>query len=334
MSQNKELDFLYSLFQDLYQKPTIDCAPIESLDLNKILHIAKENNLLYYCAKLLKENFSSVIKFKDIQKVDAIINDGEKELVKIAHSLKLLNANVPNYILVKTYRNYPRIANDLDIIVKNFEETKVTLENLDLKAFGYDKRLQEVVLQNHQTAKIHLHGKIGWLNRKYFDTELIYENPRTVEIEGTKTYIPNTETDLLIHLAHMNFEPMHFTLSEMLYIYKIGQNADWKLIFQQARKYHWCKALINTLIILQTFHFKYYNHHGFFEDLNIKNVALKADEYYKLPKSFPRMHIVKAFLGKGVIVEPIQKLHKTLKVLVTGNSYKDFYQAPEESISK
>jgi len=52
-----------------------------------------------------------------------------------------------------------------------------------------------------------------------------------------------------------------------------------------------------------------------------------------LPKSFPRDHIVLAFLGKGVIFEPLRKLPKVIKVLMRGDSYGDFYQAPEENIS-
>ena len=50
------------------------------------------------------------------------------------------------------------------------------------------------------------------------DDDVYFQSTRSVPFCGTKIQIPNKSVDFLIHVAHMNFEPLHITLSELFYL--------------------------------------------------------------------------------------------------------------------
>jgi len=329
----KELLFLVSILNSIYPKISVKPKTLKDINMSRLLKIAEKNNLLYYVCHILKNEYSATLSENDLIKIEKILENGEEEIKKINKSIKYLNAKLSEYVLIKTYRGYPRIANDLDVFVKDFDKAIKILSN-NFSSKDYDKKTKEVLFLKEDFAKIHLHGKINWLNRSYFDFKFIREDSRDVFFGEERVAIPNFSADAIIHLAHMNFEPMHFTLSELLYIFSIVDKIDFEKLFKQSKKYNWHGALMKTLQILEDFHFYFYKK----PLLSAKVPSLKerhfSDDYYCLPKSFPRTHIIKAFLGKGVLVEPILKIRKVFNVLVSGDSYDNFYEAPERNIKK
>ncbi|OGY41702.1 MAG: hypothetical protein A2Y82_02345 [Candidatus Buchananbacteria bacterium RBG_13_36_9] len=331
----QELKFLVQLLSPLYRPPAYKAISFPEVDLENLLKIAEQNNLLYYTAQILRKNYFNYITAEHREKINKIISNGQVQLQKIDFALNLLNKNFNNLLLVKTYRNYPRLANDLDILTKNFIVDMAKLKDLNLQASDYDPKLQEVIFYQDKIAKIHLHGSLSWQNRLYFDNDLIWQQPKTILLGQQEIAIPNPTADWLIHLAHMNFEPLHFTLSELLYLFNLTEQIDKKVIMQQSKKYHWHHALIKTLHILNNFHNYFYH-----QPLLVNNIIpptkliTHADSDYQLPKSFSRWHIITAFLAKGIIIQPLIKINKVIKILITGNARKGFYQAPENNLLK
>lgn len=275
----KELKFLFQILHELYQKPVFDNISIEEIDLNKLLILAKKNNLLFYVCQLLKENYFPKISASGRDKIDSIIKEGNEELEKISKSINVSNENIEEYVLIKTYRGYPRIANDLDILVEDFYREFDNLKNDGINYRDWDKQLLEVVFQNEGMAKIHLHGKIGWLNRSYFDLDIVWQNPRKALFSDRQVSIPGFTADFLIHLAHMNFEPMHFTLSELLYLFKISEKVNWELVYRQSKKYNWHRTLLKTLEILDAFHWYFFDSPANFPGISeTKNKKVHNDD--------------------------------------------------------
>jgi len=329
-----ELKFLFQILADLYKKPKLPKIKISTVNLDKLLFLAKNNNLLYYTCLLLQLNYQEKLDTKQAAKINNIILKGKLEREKINNSISIINSAFEKYLLIKTYRGYPRIANDLDILVPHFFKAVKTLKSKGLPNNDFDKKLLEIIFQNSNSTKIHLHGKISWLNRSYFDQNIIWQQPQKIKYGQQNTFIPNQTADFLIHTAHMNFEPMHFTLSELLYLYNLADQVNWEIILQQSKKYHWHKTLIRTLSIFDDFHWYFYGQPSPFSKFKINNQkTITNKKYFELPKSFPRHHIVLAFLGKAVIWEPIKKITKVMRILISGDSHQSFYEAPEDRIT-
>lgn len=328
---NNEVKFLLRLLSPLYKVPKIDRVDINKIDVERLLELAKVNNLLFYTCKLLKDRYEESISPKIMVTIKEVLKNGEGEFKKMKSGIKVLDRALGDHLLIKTYRGYPRIANDLDVLVDNYKLACASLSQAKLAAYDGDDRLQEIVYKSKSTVKLHIHGKIGWLNRDYFDEDLVWERPRRVTISDRKVLIPNYTLDFLIHMAHINFEPLHFTLSDLLYIFRISGKVNWEVVYQQSGKYRWQWALVQTLCIMDQFHRKIYATPANFN--GIKMIERRRVSY-QLPYTLPRYQIVRAFLQKGVIVEPILKLPKVLKVLVSSDSYSGFYQPPERIIKK
>lgn len=305
---------------------------IKDVKIDKLLLLAKKNNLLYYVCLLLNSNYRDYLSINDQKYINSVIERGGLEIERIKSSLKIISNNLESYLLIKTFRGYPRIANDLDLLVNDFDLGIKVLKGCNLVLSDLDPDLKEVVFTNENVFKIHLHGRVAWLNRSYFDNDLLWNSPRNVIFFDHNVMIPNFTADFLIHLAHMNYEPMHFTLSELVYLYSIAKEVDWSVVELQAKKYQWHGALIRTLKIFDCFHWRFYGEPSYYSRLVFNNNEKRHNHYYCLPKSFSRSHIVLSFIEKRVFDEPIRKLSKVLRVLLSGDTYNNFYKAPEEKI--
>ena len=312
--------FLLQLTDTLYKKP-----------FNKLYKIAKENNLLFYISSVINDNYLQLIPNEEKKRIRTMTKRGKRIINKIINSISIIEKR-NDYILVKTYRGYPRLAHDLDLLVKNLTNWSDYLKRSNLKSFNYDKHLNEICFSNSITAKIHLHTKMNWVNKSYFDDDLIWYKPRKVSYLGKSVIIPNYTADFLIHIAHINYEPMHFTLSELLYIFNISSKVKWSIALNQSKKYHWFKTFINTLNIFNIFHWYYFNSPAPFNKIILEKKVIAKNISYQLPRSFPRTHIIKAFFEKGIYFEPLKKINKVAKVLLSGNSRSGFYQAPEDEL--
>jgi len=288
------------------------------LDWDAILVYAKQNNILYHVAKHLPEAGCPPEKF------EPVLEAGKRMIESMGNALQFLNDNFSQrFILIKTFRMYDRIPNDLDVLVADFEGGRRELQKLLGDEHGYERKTREVGFYNPENVKVHLHGRVAWLDRDYMDPELLFSRTRKEIFCGTPVEIPDYDMDYLIHLAHMNYEPMHFTLSELAYLHAIAPFIDRDFVYAQARKHHWNWALQRTERVLADFDEFYF---GAPEPLEV----FPLDRV--MPKTFPRSHIIKAFLEKGVVVEPLKKFPKAIKVLLSGNSYDGYYTAPESRI--
>lgn len=325
MDRSNEIKFvLNTLCGPFPLVPRRDCK-IENMDWEFLLAYAKGNNLLFHVARHALNEHGKDIEGAALLRIEEIVSSGEKKIKDIQAGTRFLQNDFPqDFVLHKTFRNYDRIPNDLDFLVSDFPGAMKTLDGLLGPSPDIDYDEDKAVYYSKEKFKLHLHGRCSWVAVDYMDYADILSDPRLEIFNGVEVTIPNVTMDFLIHVAHMNYEPMHFTLSELVYLHSIHQGADKDYCRAQARKYHWERAYVRTLKVLDQF-YEY-----FFDPANSLDVV---DSEYLMPKTFSRFHIIAAFLERGLIMEPLKKLPKALKVLVSGNSYGGYYTAPEEKIS-
>lgn len=269
---------------------------IEDLSRDKLVDLALKNNFLYYASRKLAE------KDKFFAKITA---KGDKVFKNIEKTIELINKEVDYWLLIKTFRGYPRIANDIDVLAKGYKEAFKKL-----KKEGF--------------YKIHVHQKIEWAKADYFDIDFVWKNPRTINFsKGLKVIIPNCEADFLMHLAHINFENLHISLPELLYINNlIKKGINWKTVCLQAEEYNWTKCLRSTVKIIKRLY---------------RQVYIKKDqELVELfPITLPRKHIVRSWIEKGLWGYAFKKAGKSMKILASKNAFDDYYMpAPESQLLK
>jgi len=237
-----------------------------------------------------------------------------------------LDSHLDEYVIHKTYRGYPRIPSDIDTLVPNLGVAVRKLKSVGLKIHEYDEH--GVMLLDTNGVKVHLNGEITWANSFFFDKELVLNNPRKANLWYVNATIPNINADFLTHVAHINFEPLHFTLSDFLYLCKLAPFVDWVILLQQVRKHNWTQSFTRTLSLIDDYNRSIYSPPYPFESLNPNN-KYNNHEILVFPKNLPRTQIAMAFLEKKPFSYLLSKLSKSIQILATGDTYQSYYNPPE-----
>ena len=324
--RDKETQFLIKITEGLYKKTGLNEVNIKDIDVDRFIKLALKNNILYYCSKEIIKDPSLDKGLR--QRFENIIKKADIELCQISKSIDEIKAGIKGYVIFKTYRgeNFPRIGNDVDVLV-NSEELG-PIKNYFL-ARGYksendDPKEKSVGLLKKGQKKIHLQGGITWCWQEFLDEELIYGEPRKVVYNGQEITIPNKEADLLIHIAHMNFEPLLMIYSEMLYLFKLLPSVDLDLALKQAKKYRWKNTFLRTINIINNFHCLLY------DDVCVNNIEFKKASFseIKFPYGFSFKHLFLMCLEKRMFIYPLIKIFKIMNLLKTKDAYQ-YIDPPE-----
>jgi len=291
---------------------------------DKLLSIAKENNLLYLVANFINEKHINDLNVSTKKRVEKIVFNGKNDIQRIRDAVRFLNVKCSfDFVLHKTYRGYDRIPSDLDFIVDDFDSSLTELTKHCGSSVHQDKSVPDANFHHKNGIKLHLHKRVGWLGERYMDDDLYFNDIRKVIFNGVEVNIPGYDADYLIHLAHMNFEPLHFTLSDLAYLHSIWKLVDHDFCKTQSKKYHWLRSFNRTERLLNQYRFAFFDSSDIVSDFDFIPI---------MPKTFSRAHMILSFLEKGIIMEPLKKFPKVLKVLFSGDSYKGFYTPPENKL--
>lgn len=328
---SKEPILLIKLTEGLYKKTLLPDIKVSEINIDEFIYIALKNNVLYYVAKKINENPSLEPDLKE--RFETIASKGDLELLEIKESIDEVKKHIKEYIIFKTYRgeNFPRIGNDIDVLVKSKNLNSIKKQFV---AMGYhteydDPKEKSVGLLKKGQKKIHLQGAITWCWTQYLDEDLIYHKPRSAIYNGQKINIPNVNADLLIHIAHMNFEPLLMMYSELLYLFKLIPEVDFDILLEQTQKYNWQKTFLRTLNLINNFHYILYG------ELCSEKIEFKKVKFSDItfPYTFSRKHILLACLEKRLFVYPLTRIFKVIRLFLTRDAYR-YIDSSERNIVK
>ncbi len=323
---DNETAFLFHLVSDIYRKPSILIPALQEINIPRLLQISMRNNLGYYVFKTLFNKYGERLTKNTFTLLEDLINRGDNRIMDQRAALLQIKTCLPQCLIYKTFRAHHRIPNDIDILVRNLRQAVNFLKLTGMTLHEYSSH--EAVLITDKKIRIQLHSKVSWANSSFLDNELIREKTRTVSFDGVAIRIPNIEADFLIHLAHINFEPLHFTLSDFLYLCKIAPLINWNVVINQARKYHWERTFNHSMVLLDGLHHSLYLDICPFEGLRLEHRAERKGNI-SLPKSLPKRHIINAFIEKKLFLYTIRRMIKVSRILFSGDTYTPFYLPPE-----
>lgn len=213
-------------------------------DQVRFLKLCSGNRVLYQIVENLLKNYAEPVETRltaSLQDLQRIIKAAEKEIEKTQKTLDFVKANLPDSILVKTYKFIPYITNDLDILVSSTQE----LEGFQKKHHpGKQDKFQKNYLRD-DLLRIDLHEDFYWQGFKFVDVEKVFEHTQTVKYFGRWVRIPEFTFEFLLNCAHILFEKRYITLLDFYYLKKLvdEEEVDWETVKEQTAKYGWSSAL-------------------------------------------------------------------------------------------
>ena len=311
---SNELLFLAELIgSKIYGKalPT-ECLNIKRVDFTKLLDLALKNDILYCVAhevlNLFQKELSPHQKIL-LQKIEYIGNIGLKNL---HNTLRLLKSYMSqDYLVIKTYKVYPYLPSDVDILVDDFNQAVKDLMYAGMNVAYYFEKFGEAVFRKSGYTQVHLHKNISWHNSKFMDSQFAWREPKEVVLTGVKIRIPSNEVELLTHIAHINFELLYITLSDLVYLSKLMHQVDWSIMLHQVRRYGWSNTFKRTIIIMKHLY-------------NLIFSACSGDAKggdLSMPLELPRTHIISSFVEKRALNHVLTTIIKSLFILLSGKTY-------------
>jgi hypothetical protein len=187
-------------------------------------------------------------------------------------------------LLIKTYKGFPYVTYDADILVNpsDFKTAQIILESkndvfkssltetptkfrpsylfrsvknnlhhvlykyltIPTKGKSQDEGEVHIIPSVPHLLTIDLHHDFLVHGARYIDYDLLWENPRMVEISGVNCSIPNLEAETLINIAHTIHENMFISLLNFIFIKENCEKIDWNLCLAQSKKYGWLKSFL------------------------------------------------------------------------------------------
>lgn len=306
-----ELEALLHMVSELYRRPLVSCPPFERIDIPALLLLAKNNGMEYYIAKKLATDYANKLSGGMLSAIRNFIKSYEDEYARRFHVLEILNQHFDDYLVIKTFHEYPKIRADIDILVHDFDKALKTLLRIGFHVIKYSN--QKTLLLSTWGPKVHLHRKITWCdeNVSFIDNELIWMNPRIITFGQVRFKIPNINADFLTYLAHINFECFQITLSDMLLLYKLASEVDWNVLLEQTNKHHWERTFKNSIKFIDMLHHTFYPQPCPFTKWNLKHHGMNNLKRISLPMPIPRQDMILGIVERKLVKWAIS--HRTLR---------------------
>ena len=132
-----------------------------------------------------------------------------------------------DYTFIKTFREYPYVNTDVNVVIRSQDYWDVQEAFLQLGWFPlhFIQRMKERIFERgkcklippstERYAELHLYPSGTWHGMTYLTTEWIFEHSKAELFEGFEVITTDTLSDLLINYGHCIFERFRLTLGEL-----------------------------------------------------------------------------------------------------------------------
>ena len=279
-----ELKFLLELTKDIYKVPKI--LDYKSVDLTSFIKLANDNKILYYIVNKILEADEKINGNKPPPMIHNLykIENNKHEVLK--KTIRVINKVLKGekYLITKTYRGFPYVTHDVDILVENHKMAWRKFNKYRSSSF-LSPNQHSIIIEPPGLQDIEIHDKILPGRLSFLCKEFVWKKNRIGlwgEITGP---IPSVEAEILMFLADMQFRAFELSLGDFFYLLNLSSSADWKIILSQASKMQWKNALINTVASINGMHRNIYDEPSPIEYAipQVNNINLKFPYIPPLP---------------------------------------------------
>ena len=290
-----ELDLILILTGGIYKEPKIPFP--EKINWDNYIEVASQNKFLYHATEKLLEDkrltldpgvYQHILELKKLEQEKLSMFQGTLEVVDS------IMGDEP-FLLSKTYRVFPYVTHDVDLIVTDLGRVKELFEKNGYKALpsSYPRSLEtreKGLLDIEFWERTTTAGPMVFM-----DDSLLWERSREMVVGGVKTQIPCVEIDILTFLADMGFRLYEILIGDMLHLFRVAAEADWELMAEQAKKHRWLEQFHNGVAVLNGFHRQLYQEASPME----RYCPAVAQAKLALPYITPFPQVTKALVRKG-----------------------------------
>lgn len=210
------------------------------------LKLASNNRLLYFSSRELLEVCSEQMDTETKDVLRMVKSGGDDVLEKQRSSLHevrgVLESGGIRSLVIKTFKNYDYVFNDLDILVpeSNFEKSVRLISRLGSSSVCRKGQI-DIVLENG--TKVDLHSEFYRYGRRRLDTNFLWENPRQIEWGGRSVAVPSCGAEFLLTSANIVLERRYFSLLDFCHLKSLlDGGADLALCRKQVDRGGWGKS--------------------------------------------------------------------------------------------
>lgn len=237
------LTLLLNYVDDTYKKLNIDYVNKQIINKNtwkNAIKIAAENGLLYCFVKEVKKEGGKYPK----NIINNILDQEVKNIMCLKKSIEYIDSLFKNsdieYLYIKLYRGFSYSPRDIDVLIKSqqIDDVLKLLKNNSLHVEQHSN--VETSFIKKGMLKVDLYKGFEYMSYNFISDNLLWSNPRNVNIEDMKCRIPNLEADLLILLIHALLGHRYISLLDFLYLKNIlDNNIDYEVILHEIKKFGW-----------------------------------------------------------------------------------------------
>ena len=289
-----EFNLLLYLTGDVYKPPPVTLP--KNINWEIFLRLSARNKVLYHVLLELEKNSQIDIEPEINNILIEIKERGDEQYQKFCATLEAVNEalDINTYVLFKTYKAYPLVTHDIDLIVKDKKEAINNLkkENFILNSSYY----HENHFERNGLLEVEVSDVISYGDSIFLDNEILWSGSRKISIDGIKIHLPSSEGEILSFMARMSFQWYEIGLGDLLYIFRISSLADWNLMAKQADKYRWYQTFCRTSSILDNIHRKIYGEASIINRCFVNEGDIEID----LPYVFSFSETTRAFVEKDI----------------------------------
>jgi len=188
----------------------------ENLEINYSHVKSLLRNEVLYLAGLVNDELRNTEEWGELSRRRELQLNALMEFVDVAEKLGV------EYVVVKTFKLFPYIPDDIDILVLNSSRINDVVSELTKRNFKVrSKGTSEFTLSKvaHKTfADLDIHFKIAAGEYIYYPTELVWQNRRRMLIDGNKVNVASWEDECVLTIAHAIMKEFEILASDILQV--------------------------------------------------------------------------------------------------------------------
>lgn len=233
-------------------------------DLNweRLLVRAAQNKVLYLLVQELAKDEIGLAPRLNVY-LDALLRDGERLFDQLVATLAFVKETFDSdgipFLISKTAKGYRTLPSDVDLIIKPSDLSKVVamLEGVGFQTIRHaDYPLADNPNQRwcvkEGLLKLDIHCELSWQDLVCVDQQLIWRDPREVDVHGVRCPVPSREIELLSIAGNSMLEGLRsLTLLDLLFVNDLIQpDLDWDLIIEQVEKHNWSVEFLQFMSVV------------------------------------------------------------------------------------
>jgi len=207
----------------------------------------KVNKVLFF-AGLINAKLQETKEWQELAKRRDLHLQALREFAEVAEKIDV------RYVVVKTFKLFPYVPDDIDILVLDIDKRNDLIEELVAK--GYWIRsigTPEITLRKVKYSTcvdLDIHHKIAAGEYVYYYNDDLWRNRRILEIDGVKLSVTSLEDECLLTIAHAVMKEFEVLASDLLqiilcqkkgcinsdHLYKSGHSETYRIFMRLQRR--------------------------------------------------------------------------------------------------